>query len=337
MMVMTCHFASYFGGGERTVVSFFYTGVHFFFVISGYVFAPHVFRGQVAVRSFFIRRFFRIYPLYFVSLALYFFLVPGSPSKSEYFLNHALMLHTWHSREEAFFFNAAYWSLPSEVEYYLAVPLLALLIRNSGAMLAGCAGLALLLHVWVFDAPVLGGGVLKVHLPGLLVEFLVGMLAYRSGSGKPWPAWGCAVAIGASLTAIAVLAGFFVNYGDEGAAQFAVTRLGFNLMCAIAYAALLAATVQWYGLKTPVHPRWRVWALWAGKMSYAVYLFHGVAPVLTASLAEAPGLRFLVSATATIFFALLINHVFEAPLQRFGVALSRRFDPEPSVRLAVAR
>ena len=72
LMVMLCHYRSIVFGDERNLLSFLWTGVDLFFVISGFVFAPHITNAKIKLNSFFIRRFFRIYPLYFLSLWIYF-------------------------------------------------------------------------------------------------------------------------------------------------------------------------------------------------------------------------------------------------------------------------
>lgn len=123
-MVLTMHYA-YFLTPEPSFLAFLWTGVDFFFVISGFVFGRAIYAGNLAVLPFLIRRFFRIYPLYFCSLILYYWFSADHPDKFSFFINH-LFLHTTHSVEEAFFFNPAYWSLPVEMEFYLLVPLLAL-------------------------------------------------------------------------------------------------------------------------------------------------------------------------------------------------------------------
>lgn len=77
------------------------------------------------MKAFFIRRFFRLYPLYVAALSLYagLQLLQGRPL--EYIAIHFLFLQTLESRDIAFHFNPAFWSLPVEVEFYLMLPFLA--------------------------------------------------------------------------------------------------------------------------------------------------------------------------------------------------------------------
>ncbi|MGQ9658741.1 MAG: acyltransferase family protein, partial [Thermochromatium sp.] len=86
--------------------------------------------GGFAIRPYTIRRVFRLYPLYLVSLPLYYLIAPESPDKPFYLLKHLVFLGTTSGAHEAFFFNPAYWSLPVEVEYYLLLPLLAAIVAG---------------------------------------------------------------------------------------------------------------------------------------------------------------------------------------------------------------
>lgn len=53
------------------LLTFSFSGVDLFFVISGFVFAPYIFGKKFIVIPFLIRRFFRIYPLYLAALLFY--------------------------------------------------------------------------------------------------------------------------------------------------------------------------------------------------------------------------------------------------------------------------
>ncbi|MEX2365217.1 MAG: hypothetical protein WD601_01335, partial [Pseudohongiellaceae bacterium] len=65
-MVLVTHYARFITSAGSGL-DFLWTGVDLFFVISGFVFAPMVFGEKVAIGPYLVRRFFRIYPLYFVA------------------------------------------------------------------------------------------------------------------------------------------------------------------------------------------------------------------------------------------------------------------------------
>lgn len=87
IMVMVCHYAFMLTEGI-TLLTFMWTGVDLFFVISGFVFARFILSKNIEFAPFIIRRFFRIYPLYIASLILYFLITADHQNKIEYFVNH---------------------------------------------------------------------------------------------------------------------------------------------------------------------------------------------------------------------------------------------------------
>jgi peptidoglycan/LPS O-acetylase OafA/YrhL len=112
-------------------------GVTLFFVLSGFLIASRMFReadrrGAVDCGAFLVRRFARIGPAYFAVLALYALAIAGlgafEPTNRALFLDKLPLLATltsnWHAAAtEGPFFVA--WSLGVEVQFYLALALLA--------------------------------------------------------------------------------------------------------------------------------------------------------------------------------------------------------------------
>src|SRR4051812_14362325 len=129
LMVVTVHYARFLtaDAGAWGVAS---TGVDLFFVLSGYVFAPYFFGKPLEMVPHLVRRFFRLYPLYVCALLTYVVLKLPDPSAWRHFWAHLFMLHTLGSLAIAFFYNPAFWSLPPEVEFYLLLPVLAVLMRH---------------------------------------------------------------------------------------------------------------------------------------------------------------------------------------------------------------
>ena len=103
---------------------FAFTGVDLFFVLSGFVFAPYFFGKPLQARPFWIRRFFRIYPAYVLALLLYMGLRWSEGGALLYVWEHFTFMYL-QSREMTFYYNPVFWSLPSEVAFYLVLPLLA--------------------------------------------------------------------------------------------------------------------------------------------------------------------------------------------------------------------
>lgn len=322
LMVLVCHYAPFVTGGE-TGWSFLWTGVDMFFVISGYVFAPMVFGRKVAVAPYLVRRFLRIYPLYIVAVLAYYFFSPDAAEKTMYLLRHLLFLHTTASMEEAFFFNPAFWSLPVEIEFYLVLPLLALLCSGSRRM-AGLFAVALLFSLLVNlnrGPEVDAYRILGAHLTGILPEFLVGIFLYRLVlRGVPMKA---ALPVAAAGLGI-VYFEYLTRYGGLGWDQITLINAYFNFMCALGY-AMLMLPVLLVGNERYAEPVKRI-ALFCGAISYGVYLFHNLSPRILVSLGlEAGGFWFLVLSTAvTLVLALLGYRLIENPARLYGRNLSRR-------------
>ncbi|HTQ98801.1 MAG TPA: acyltransferase, partial [Candidatus Acidoferrum sp.] len=184
LMVVYAHYWK-MAGIEAGLTGFSYTGVDLFFVLSGFVFAPYFFGQPLQTAPFFIRRFFRIYPLYLVGVVLYWLLKQGWIEGSWSLLaKHLLFLHTWQNYQIAYALNPAFWSLPPEVEFYLLLPLIARFVQGMRSVsLLFIAAIMLRLGLDWLSPPEQGvvnqSLILSFHLPGLLSEFLCGAIAWK--------------------------------------------------------------------------------------------------------------------------------------------------------------
>jgi len=328
-MVFTAH-AAHLLTPEPALLKFLWTGVDLFFVISGFVFAPLLLSGGFAIRPYAIRRVFRLYPLYLVSLLLYDLIAPESPDKLLYLLRHLVFLGTTSSAHEAFFFNPAYWSLPVEVEYYLLLPLLALIVAGRlWVVLALFAVFCLVRFGIALGATPFASSepnwlaILRIHLPGILIEFLVGVFVYAahqrwSGSKQRlWPM--LAGLVGASLWLALGL--FFARHGDQGITAHLWLKSYFSLLCAIGYGLMLFGALALLPCR---NGPCRQLAFFLGNLSYGVYLFH----ILVLRLYEQSGVSlpgvsdFIVTAFAVLALAWLGHHLIEHPARALGRRLA---------------
>lgn len=325
-MVLVTHYARFVAPPDSGL-AFLWTGVDMFFVISGFVFAPMVFRapgGRVAVMPYLLRRFFRIYPLYVVAVLAYYVFTPEDPAKGFYLIKHLTFLHTTSSLEEAYFFNPAFWSLPVEIEFYLALPLLALFAGTPRRLLLVFASaLVLSWTLYTLRGPGVDlSYVLSFHLPGILPEFCVGIFLWRfvqRPGGRAAPL--VAAAGGALLIALA----YQLRFGDdEVRAALAWLDPGFNFLCALGYALLMFPVLR--VRDSAYAPALARLALFCGSVSYGVYLFHNLVPRLLARLGlEQQGWAFfLLCAALTLVLALALYHLLENPARNYGRKLSRR-------------
>lgn len=189
------------------------TGVSLFLVLSGFcLYAPFAAgrAGRFRPGEFFIRRFRRLLPAYYVSLVLALALnlatatwqglVPLTQSEAIWqLLTHVTFTHTWF--ESSFYYlNGAYWSLGLEWQLYLGLPVLVWAIRRFG--LPGTIGAVVLVNLgyrlalesaetqgWLDGSSMLATTVLPNQLPGRWAEFALGMVAaelHASGRLEAW-------------------------------------------------------------------------------------------------------------------------------------------------------
>ena len=335
LLVVFTHYAHFFvqQAGWLTIAS---TGVDLFFVLSGFVFAPYLQTASWPVAPHFVRRFFRLYPMYVVALAVYVLLRLPAGDAWQHAGKHLLMLHTLQSREIAFFYNPAFWSLPPEVEFYLCLPLLARLYRRVG--FHGLFWPSLLMRIliaWTGPATPEAATpqqIASIHLPGLLVEFMLGVMAYRwvyPGSGVA-PAGASSrllrVALGFLLLALttAVYAVWVMGDGAPTPAWRAWAGGVIGLLAACGYACIVAGVAagraDWHRL-----PLAAGLAIWAGNLSYGVYLLHNAAPPLLARAFPAAGGPMAAAACLLLTLAAswAAHLAIERPLRSFGRRLSR--------------
>jgi peptidoglycan/LPS O-acetylase OafA/YrhL len=116
-------------------------GVAVFFVISG--FCIHLSRRQSTSggwSAFYIRRIFRIYPAYLVSLLIFVAILPNTRWPADWaasaghqvdLILHLLLIHNA-LPETIASINGVYWSLAIEFQLYLLFPLLLLIVRRIG-------------------------------------------------------------------------------------------------------------------------------------------------------------------------------------------------------------
>ncbi len=149
----------------ESIGAFGWIGVDLFFVLSGYLIADQLFRtqartGTIGLRTFYLRRAFRILPAYSVMVALY-FLFPLIQERATiaplwkfttFTLNLGLDL-----RHHGTFSHA--WSLCVEEHFYLFLPLILLglhrlRVRNAGWSLSALVVVGLVWRSWAWHVGV---------------------------------------------------------------------------------------------------------------------------------------------------------------------------------------
>lgn len=351
LMVVYAHFWA-FSGHDWPFLRLSFTGVDLFFVLSGFVFAPYFWGKPLSLPAFMVRRIFRIYPAFLLALALYGALKWQAGHPLLYVGEHLTFTFV-QSRAMAFYYNPPFWSLPAEVEFYLLLPVLAWLLRSMLRQWGRWLGVALLvvlalgLRLWVgFMGDRASENLfflLNYHLPGLLLEFLLGVAAWqlsRMPRAWVWRRW----LLGVGLVGWLVLAFWFGEVGDAGV-DASLLRGQLSWLAALCFALLVTGSLAkapaevtapgFTPLPTFWHGCWRQLGWWGGRLSYGVYLFHLAALQLVNPWREALGTWALghqwVALALTLVLAWLSLRFCEDPLRRLGRRLAERWENRPVI------
>ena len=326
-MVVYAHFWA-FSGNDWLPLRFAHTGVDLFFVLSGFVFAPYLWGKALSPWAFAIRRFFRIYPAYVLALAVYIGLKLQAGHAPLYVWEH---LTFWHvqSREMAFYYNPPFWSLPAEVEFYLLLPLLAWGLRqwrwSWAVLLAIATAVRMVLGHAGDQASQDAAYILNFHLPGIGVEFLLGALAWRVSNMYLTWVWRLLLVL-SGLVGWWALAVWFGQVGDAGVESSAL-KGQMGVLAALCFAPMVAGSLggkDLPALSTSALIRtWQAFAMWAGKLSYGVYLFHMAALQLVQPWQEALTAYFplghqCLAVLLTLLMAWVCHVLWEEPWRRWG-------------------
>jgi peptidoglycan/LPS O-acetylase OafA/YrhL len=319
-----------------------WSGVDLFFVLSGFLIGGILLDARESPRyfkTFYIRRAYRIFPLYFVLTSLFLFrhlpfrLLPGSlgdvsPLAIPWAAYATLTQNFWmvHLGWYGAMAMAVTWSLAVEEQFYLTIPLLVRKIHPSRliyvllGVVALAPGLRMLLR---FTLPH-GDFACYVLMPCRADALCLGVLAamaVRTPRG-----WSLLLTKRPLLYGItAVLFGGLVFMTHVGYGQFSLpmTTLGYSWL-ALFYTCCLLIAVSVPAGPVPKMLRNR-WLARLGTLAYCSYLVH--MPAIEAGR-RLLGLRFL-STTAYlpggllgVGFSLLVAalswHFFEKPLLRRG-------------------
>jgi peptidoglycan/LPS O-acetylase OafA/YrhL len=352
LLVLVCHYVAYpvpnapHGSWQAYFLDLFrltWSGVDLFFVLSGFLIGGILLDAKDSkryYRTFYFRRICRIFPLYFLSVALFIAglhlvrTVSSGPLKDLF--NRGIPLWSYlfflqnfsmtHRQTFGAGWMAMTWSLAVEEQFYLLLPLLVRRLNRRGiawvALAAiACAPLYRIILTVSGDA-YLGPYTLLPCRADALGFGVLAALECRSGGGRDWllsHRKHLYLALGLLGCGIALLAHyeqFLYNIGLTWIAAF--------------YAVLLLLTVVKPGriettcFRNPV-------LIKAGTISYAVYIFHqGINDLLHfAVLGRAPSIVdwpslfvTLLSLAAVMFLAVLSWELIEKPLiQRAHAAL----------------
>jgi peptidoglycan/LPS O-acetylase OafA/YrhL len=292
-------------------VNFGRIGVVVFFAISGML-IPSSLKGDVAsgTRSFLIRRFFRLFPAFWLSVVIYWSFLPGRELAD---LTANLTMLPWLFGREPL--TGLYWTLETELYFYLACVLvfwLGLLHRMSAvASLAVFFSFAFIaisaLHLLRESIP----GPYK-GLPLHLAIMFWGATFRKASDEDRYRSMSFLAATGAVVLASMAILAYGITSGDPKQIANGLANLtGLGLFSLFATA-----------LKITFKP-----LAWVGKISYSVYLLHGVAisAILNILSPGLPlGVYLLTVAAAALPISWASYTAVEAVGIRWGATLSTR-------------
>lgn len=345
--VLVWHYSGGVHAAQKTLLGYIirllyltWSGVDLFFVLSGFLIGGMLLDNRESsnyFRVFYVRRFFRIVPIYFLLLLLGQTLNQIGQSYPErtgdlislawylsFTQNIWMVLHgSWN------FWLGQSWSLAVEEQFYALIPLTLWLVPNKKlpSLLIGLTTLVIALRCLAYIVASQQRAAIANHvlLPCRMDALLLGVLcayAVRQPEISLWLS-------GNIKTLYATLAGLIACVGMIGVRGWGLGSLfmgtiGFSVLALLYAAFLLVAVTE---VRGPV--RWltsiaplRQLGIWA----YGIYLFHALIPFYLFKLfgraaaidSTKDGLIFVASVLLVLLAAHLSWQYFEKPLVKFG-------------------
>ena len=311
-------------------------GLNLFFALSAFLICELLLRERdaaatVQVKQFYLRRMLRIWPLYYLGLCLggVVALLPAGHKADLVALGwYGIFLSTWFIPAHRFLASPAgpLWSISVEEQFYAVVPWLTKYL-NRKVLYAFCIVVILVANGWLFHLgrvrapiyriwgssfvqfePFAAGILLCLILHGRLPKIGIWQRLILLAAG--WSAW------------------VFACYRFHPLFDPDKNPGGAALMCGYALAAMgsVMLLVAFLGADSKSLPKW---AIYLGRISFGLYVYHEFAIYLTSNLARhldavviqsyllralrVIGIELLLPMALTVLMAMLSYHLFETP------------------------
>lgn len=302
-----------------------FLGVDLFFVISGFLISTLLLReqrqsGRLSLRNFYIRRFLRIFPAYYLMLLIVGATAVLSPGKSSNVIMHDLFFAALYLSNMVPMNSilAITWSLSAEEQFYLVAPLV---IKNLRRALLPTL---ILIYMIVCLPPF--GHFQSIPLPSffrettygpiLLGVILANLLNQQNSHSWLRKAFGWK---GASVAALAILLLILNHPGDDISGWHRLfihwTMFAFVATCVVTEKHALQPILAFKPIQR------------MGKVSYGIYLYHLIVAhfISKAIIAAAIGWEqaaFIGTLVATWIVAELSYRYYESPFLAMKVRFS---------------
>lgn len=308
-----------------------YIGVDLFFVLSGFLITrilldERLATGRISLAVFYGKRALRIFPIYYLCVAVYALTFTGSPGSLASLLTYTFnFYHPFHPEPNALEHT---WSLAVEEQFYLVWPLLIAWLplawgrRVTATVIPAISILVALVFAVTFSGS-LAGALIYMSGPTRMMSLSLGAsLAYRERAAEPmaerqsWFELGAGVAVLAAdnvARALGVIpaGGFYWSIALVGYALVSLGSVSLLIFARDAVIVRVRALLSCAPLRA------------IGRMSYGIYLYHYLILFL---IGIPPYLVFDSGATATLVSASLAATFLTA-------ALSYRFIETPLLSL----
>lgn len=285
---------------------FGYAGVQLFFVLSGFLITGILLRCRdtdlrFALRAFYIRRFLRIFPLYYaVVIGVALLDVPHARDMLPYHLTYTSNI-TAFWREEWFGSTSHFWTLCVEEQFYVVWPWVVLLApqRALVPLFAAIIAASAVSREILMATNAFGGLLTTSNMDALVAGALLAVLPASQSRlvGR----------IGFAVGAPLLIGGWWFDFHPA-------IRSG-----CIAVAVWLVQSAS-AGFRGPLGRMLELPPmLWLGKMAYGLYVFHNFAPLAVDWLIQSgvPGLwraRIPANALVTVAMSAASWYGFEKPI-----------------------
>ncbi len=264
-------------------VRFGWIGVDWFFVLSGFLLAGNLWHSRMSwslATRFWQRRFLRIYPGVWAQLVVLLTLLASTDLLRNF--------NTWQAVGNALLwlyplpggvtpYNGVYWTLPLELSFYLALPLLLLVMRRLTVwqFLGLCLAVTVVWRLGIAGLHQISSPLaislmfIRNVLPGMLFVFAAGMAIHhfrdRLATLRARPLW--------LLVALAIQVGFMYAFASKKGT--ALQDDVFLLLAELVLALVIAASIALL-LDPPRGLRWLASRplVWLGEISFGIYLWH---------------------------------------------------------------